>query len=718
MMTELLAPAGSYEAMTAAYAAGADAVYIGGEKFGARAYADNLDEDMMLAAIDYARLHGKKLYLTVNTFLKEKEVEKELYSYLLPFYENGLDAVIVQDFGVFSFIHTCFPDLPIHCSTQMTITGYRSAALLERLGASRIVTARELSLEEIGKIRSHTSLEIESFVHGALCYCYSGRCLFSSMLGGRSGNRGRCAQPCRLPYQVLERDRRLNDKKSAYPLSPKDMCTVDLLPDILKAGVNSLKIEGRMKRPEYTAGVVRIYRKYLDQCLRGEWTGVQEKDKKELFDLYNRDGFHQGYYKQRNGRGMMALKNEKALKKNAHNEQLFLELYQKYVEKKDPVAVRMQVDLKKGKPFRIEAKGCGHRVILEGNPVQEAKNQPLAKDRIEKQIRKTGATPFFVEELKLSMDGDIFVPMQEVNELRRNVLEALEAQVKKANERQSILPEKEEEKEFLPDHREKIFFSASVQQKDQVEALMKFPQIRRIYGSWQIFGENFIKKCKEYGKEPWFMLPFMVREAEMKKLTEQISKALSQGAAGFLVHTPEQYALLREMELEERTVLDAAMSVWNKRGSVFFKELGMEGDTVPAELNVQDIARRNNSLSELTVYGYTPLMISAQCVKKNLDRCVRENSTLFLKDRYQKQFRVQCCCEYCHNIIYNSVPVSLAKEISAIRKLPVRGLRFDFTFEDGKTVALRTEEFLTAYENNGAFEPSFESTKGHFRRGV
>ena len=269
MKTELLAPAGSYEAMTAAFAAGADAVYIGGQKFGARAYADNLDTDQMMDAIAYARLHGKKLYLTVNTLLKERELEEELYDYLLPFYEQGLDAVIVQDFGVFSLIRNTFPDLAVHCSTQMTITGPFSAALLESLGASRIVTARELSLEEIRKIRRQTKLEIESFVHGALCYCYSGQCLFSSMLGGRSGNRGRCAQPCRLPYQVFEKGRQLNGKNSAYPLSPKDMCTIDLLPEIIRSGVTSLKIEGRMKRPEYTAGVVRIYRKYLDQFLSG-----------------------------------------------------------------------------------------------------------------------------------------------------------------------------------------------------------------------------------------------------------------------------------------------------------------------------------------------------------------------------------------------------------------------------------------------------------------
>ena len=312
MKAELLAPAGSYETMEAAIAAGADAVYIGGGRFGARAYADNPGEEQLLRAIDYVHLHGKKLYLTVNTLLKEQELQEELYGYLAPLYREGLDAVIVQDLGVLRFIKQNFPGLPIHASTQMTITGVEGAKLLKEAGAVRVVTARELSLEEIRAIWEATHMEIESFVHGALCYCYSGQCLMSSLIGGRSGNRGRCAQPCRLPYQVWQQNRRLNGRDSSYPLSPKDMCTVRLLPQILEAGVCSLKIEGRMKKAEYTAGVVEIYRKYLDRYLSGDrQPQVSREDYQQLLDLYNRDGFHESYYRQRNGKNMMALKNEK-----------------------------------------------------------------------------------------------------------------------------------------------------------------------------------------------------------------------------------------------------------------------------------------------------------------------------------------------------------------------------------------------------------------------
>ena len=326
--------------MEAAIAAGADAVYIGGGRFGARAYADNPGEEQLLRAIDYVHLHGKKLYLTVNTLLKEQELQEELYGYLAPLYREGLDAVIVQDLGVLRFIKQNFPRLPIHASTQMTITGVEGAKLLKEAGAVRVVTARELSLEEIRAIWEATHMEIESFVHGALCYCYSGQCLMSSLIGGRSGNRGRCAQPCRLPYQVWQQNRRLNGRDSSYPLSPKDMCTVRLLPQILEAGVCSLKIEGRMKKAEYTAGVVEIYRKYLDRYLSGDrQPQVSREDYQQLLDLYNRDGFHESYYRQRNGKNMMALKNEKNAaqareRKPARNEALFERIRREYLEKK------------------------------------------------------------------------------------------------------------------------------------------------------------------------------------------------------------------------------------------------------------------------------------------------------------------------------------------------------------------------------------------------
>lgn len=312
---EILAPAGSYEGMKAAMNAGCDAVYIGGSSFGARAYADNLKEDMLLRAIDETHIRDKKLYLTVNTLVKEKELTDRLYQFLEKYYLEGLDAVIVQDVGAMHFIHRNFPDLPIHASTQMTLTMAQGAELLKDCGVTRLVTSRELSLEEIRNIRDNTDLEIETFVHGALCYCYSGQCLMSSMIGGRSGNRGRCAQPCRMPYQFYVDNRRLSANQEKYLLSPKDINTIAIIPELVEAGIDSFKIEGRMKRPEYAAAVASIYRKYVDlyfaqgkEQYRIFLTGDEfRQDMILLQDVYNRGGFSQGYAKTCHGKSMMSL---------------------------------------------------------------------------------------------------------------------------------------------------------------------------------------------------------------------------------------------------------------------------------------------------------------------------------------------------------------------------------------------------------------------------
>ena len=283
--TELLAPAGSIDAMKAAFSAGADAVYAGGTRFGARAYAENPDTAQMVEAIDYAHLLGKKLYLTVNTLLTQRELTRELDAFLRPYYEHGLDGVIVQDPGVLRYLREHFPGLSLHISTQAGITGAAGTRAMQSLGASRVVPAREMSLDEIRKICAVPGMEVECFIHGALCYCYSGACLMSSLLGGRSGNRGRCAQPCRLAYRVcedLQGRKELAGQQDGYVLSPKDLCTIDLLPDYVDAGVYSYKIEGRMKKPEYVAGVTAIYRKYLDLYAKGgrEAYRVDPEDRK------------------------------------------------------------------------------------------------------------------------------------------------------------------------------------------------------------------------------------------------------------------------------------------------------------------------------------------------------------------------------------------------------------------------------------------------------
>lgn len=309
---EILAPAGSMESLRAAINASCDAVYVGGTKFGARAYADNFTEETMAEAIDLVHLHQKKIYLTVNTLLKSSELEKELFEYIKGYYEHGVDAVIVQDLGVLHFLHANFPDLSLHASTQMSVTMGKGAGVLKKMGVTRIVNARELSLKEIRSIKEDTDIEVESFVHGALCYCYSGKCLLSSVIGGRSGNRGRCAQPCRMPYQ-LQIDGKTEG--SGYYLSPKDIETLHILPKLIEAGIDSFKIEGRMKGPEYTAAVTAAYVKYRDMYYnlgKDAYENYSKKhpealqeDIRKLSDIYNRGGFSTGYYEKHNGYSML-----------------------------------------------------------------------------------------------------------------------------------------------------------------------------------------------------------------------------------------------------------------------------------------------------------------------------------------------------------------------------------------------------------------------------
>lgn len=422
-MVELLAPAGSFESLKAAVHAGADAVYIGGSQFGARAYADNPDEEHLNKGIDYCHLHSRKLYMTVNTLLKEDEMEQKLFSYLLPYYKNGLDAVIVQDFGVLELIRSSFPDMEIHGSTQMTVTSADGAELLKKTGVTRVVPARELSLSEIRTIIEKTGIEVESFIHGAMCYCYSGQCLLSSMIGGRSGNRGRCAQPCRLPYTVQEQPQAAGIKKgkAQYLLSMKDMCTIDRLPELIEAGISSFKIEGRMKRPEYTAGVVAIYRKYIDRILAYGASGyrVEEEDRRMLLDLYNRGGFSDGYYSKYNGKYMMALTRPNHLGTEAARIRRITQsgIQAEALEtlhKKDVLELPngnetvLSEDVKKGSLFLL-TKGKGGANI--GGTVYRTKNEFLLESLRDKYIQ-TDYKEKIKGELKIFRDSPAILKLQ------------------------------------------------------------------------------------------------------------------------------------------------------------------------------------------------------------------------------------------------------------------------------------------------------------------
>lgn len=719
---EILAPAGSFESMKAAVAAGADAVYIGGSRFGARAYADNPGEDQLLEAIDYVHLYGKKLYLTVNTLMKEEEMG-ELYDYLKPYYERGLDAVIVQDLGVLSFVRKHFPGLAIHASTQMTITGVRGAALLKKMGAERVVTARELSLDEIRKIHNQVDVEIESFVHGALCYCYSGQCLFSSLIGGRSGNRGRCAQTCRLPFDVKRGSRSLNGSDEKYVLSLKDLCTLDLIPQMIEGGIFSMKIEGRMKSPRYTAGVVSIYRKYTDLYLKNGKNGyqVEEKDRKLLLDLFDRGGQTEGYYRQHNGRDMVVWKEKPAFREG--NQQLFDYLDKTYVGKIIQLPVSGYLWMEPGQPISLTLVCKETSVTVTGEIVQEAVKQPVSEEKIREQLNKTGNSRFYFDSLEIMTSGSCFLPIQAVNSLRRNGLEQLEQELL-IPFRRKALPCGTEEKKVREEKglwRERGF-SVSIEDIKVLPAALECDRVFRIYlDAAEIPSEDWkyaAETCRQAGKECYLTMPHIFR-TEAEVFFHQAGENLKEAEFdGFLLRSLEEIKYLKEQGFEKPMVFDFGLYGMNQTAQAVLKDLGASELTWPVELNSRELGRLPVP-GELVVYGRLPMMVSAQCIHKGTEQCDKKPEILVLKDRKGAQFPVKNHCAFCYNTIYNGAPLSLLGMGKAVEYLEPSSLRIQFTTESRQEADLVLKAFCREfYEGKESSLPFREFTRGHFKRGV
>ena len=798
---EILAPAGSMECLKAAITAGADAVYTGGALFGARAYAHNLTEEELLEAIDYVHLHGRRLYLTVNTLIKDREMEKQMYDYLLPYYRQGLDAVIVQDIGLFRFIRKHFPDLPIHASTQMTLTGVDGAKFLEKEGAQRIVTSRELSMAEVKKIADETELEIESFVHGALCYCYSGQCLFSSFIGGRSGNRGQCAQPCRLLYQTPEA------KKPQYLLSLKDICTLELIPEMIESGIYSFKIEGRMKKPEYAAAVAFQYRKYADlylkyyeECPAEEDPAVyamkkyrvREEDRQMLLDLYNRGGFHTGYYHTQNGREMISLNRPnhagvpavKVLAKKGRNvtAKALTDLYPQDIielpmrkgrEKADNYtckdAVRkgmnVQIPVFADTPFKrdeiwmrtrnstlidtlreefvngkIKERICGTfrlypqekatltvkcrdaEITVAGEKAQEALSQPMSRERIEKQLRKTGNTEFEFSFLKAEIGEKVFLPMQSLNELRREALETLEKVICEKYRRSGEVKDPEEDKTELSMEEEVLSgWTASVRTAEQMEVILEEEAIGRIYVDCTMFPRiwekdsyvEWITKVHAAGKEIYLVMPYIFRERTRKQYEAAYNRIFGAGWDGILIANYESFAFLKEHGYTGRIMTDYNLYEFNQESRKFWKEKGVFEFTAPVELTERELQDLRVKDGEVIVYGYLPMMVSAGCIQKTTRGCQKKSGQTTITDRYRNPFVVKNECDYCYNILYNYVPLYLGDRMEEVYQIGPGRIRLMFTTERQQEV----RQILSAYFE-GKELPEGTYTRGHWKRGI
>lgn len=494
---EVLAPCGSYDILIAAIHAGADACYIGGNCFGARAYAENFDQETIVKAVSYAHLHGVKVYLTVNTLLKQNELS-ELYDYIKPFYESGGDALIIQDLGVFSYVRAQFPDIAIHCSTQMNITSRYGAKLMKEQGASRVVTAREMSLAEIHDIKEHVDIEVETFVHGAMCYSYSGQCLMSSLAGGRSGNRGRCAQPCRKCYN------------NSYLLSMKDMCALFYIPELIEAGIDSLKIEGRMKNAYYVASTVHAYRTMVDDYQKGHFNKKKAESLAfELANIYNRGGFSDGYFFRHNGPEMIsfarpnnqgvAIGTLEQIGKGTVTMRLQEDVYpqdvlelatidddfveitaskvgkagqsltlncpktrqlkkaqilyrtkcphilnhvqEDYIDKFAKIPITFTLNAHIGMPISVTVKrelsGTNYEATLTSQIVEPSQKQNASYDMIKKPFSQLGNTEYTLNDFVCDIDRNVFLPNSVLKNMRRDVLEKLEDNILTAQRREA-----------------------------------------------------------------------------------------------------------------------------------------------------------------------------------------------------------------------------------------------------------------------------------------
>lgn len=724
---ELLAPAGNLTCFYAAMAAGADAVYLAMQKYGARAFSENFSEEDLLEALHFANLHGKKIYITCNTLVKDEELQ-ELASALAPFYEAGLCGVIVQDLGVVSALRKAYPELEIHASTQMSISSSFGAMALKKMGLTRVVPARESSLQELKDIKA-TGLEVEVFIHGAMCYCYSGQCLMSSMLGGRSGNRGRCAQPCRLPYQYLGKLQQGNAKEQ-YLLSLKDMNMLQDLPRLLEAGMDSFKIEGRMKSPAYVYGVTALYRKYIDLLESGEMTkenfAIDSKDLYRIRHLYIRSETENGYYFRHNGKEMVTLSSPAY---SGQDEALLQSIEEEMAKKREmlelPLSLSFQAHI--GEPISLSGKLGNQEVTVYGACAELAQKQGATKEQVADKINAFGNTCFTVENLDIQIDSQVFLPASMLKNLRRDLIARIEEDRKPARNQNGDVPfEMPTKRDFnmaVPDTR-LVFRLHTLEQFREISNL-SFEQTF-LYLDLDIWMQHpDFKPEISYG----IALPRMVREENGKYLKQLLSTANTEKCQGFLVPTMDGLGLLLHCGLEDKPILfDSSFYAWNKEAISFAGKMGMV--TVPVELNSKDVRKLFQGefakKAQGILYGRTPLMLSAGCIKKTTDVCNHTSEVVYIKDRKEAIYPVESNCKLCMNTIWNTLPTNLLEEAWKWMEDGIESFRVEFSIEtpeEAGRIAKTFYQYLVVEQGKGKIsKPEFMRkltyTTGHMNRGA
>ena len=687
-MPELLAPAGSREALEAAVQSGADAVYMGFGAFNARQSARNFTDEEFADAVGYCHLRGVKVYLTLNTLVTDRELPQAAEA-LRKASDMGVDAVLIQDWGVWHLAREVAPDVTLHASTQMSLHTLGGAQTAASLGIRRVVLARELSGREIGEICRGCGAEVEAFVHGALCMCYSGQCAMSALIGQRSGNRGRCAQPCRLPYGVD------GPCRGDHPLSLKDANLSHHLRELEDMGVACLKIEGRMKRPEYVAAVTGIYRRLLDEKRR-----PTPEEEKQLFDAFNRDGFTDGYFRGEKGPDMLGTRSEKA----RWPEAWFAQVRQEVESREHRLTpVTFTCHLTANAPAALTAEGGGHTVTVTGPVPEAARSRSLTAEELRQRLGKTGGTVFTAERFDLSVEEGLMLSAGAINGLRRDALAAL------AEAMTALPPRRTAMEAPLPPcpaavtDAPKLTVSLSDKAQLTEELLAAAPEIVYIPVDWldtmDLTAWPEQKFCA--------VLPRIYRTADEPRLRALLQKA--GGLYGVAIGNLGHLAIAEGLGL--RLLGDFGLNVFNSRSLLFLRDLGLDSATLSFELRHQQIRDMQKYLPcEAIVYGRLPLMITENCALRNTVGCAHGKGGV-LTDRTGARFPVTCAYG-CRNEIQNSAPLFLADK-EDYRRCGLTYARLRFTTETPEECAA----IARRYRGQGDWTPD-HFTRGLFYRGV
>ena len=692
---ELLAPAGSMEALRAAVCNGADAVYLGADTFNARMNARNFSAADLQEAVVYCHVRGVKVHLTLNTLVLDREMPRAAELIRLAA-SCGVDAFIVQDLGVVSLCRQLAPDVPIHASTQMSIHSLEGVMEAAALGCSRVVLARELPAEEIAHICKKSPVEIEVFVHGALCMCYSGQCYLSSVIGRRSGNRGQCAQPCRLPYGYGRFE------STRYPLSLKDNCLAGELDELRRMGVASIKIEGRMKRPEYVAIVTRAYRTVLNGGR------LMPSDLQELETAFSRQGFTDGYFRGQTGSDMFGRRQE-----GEDTADLFASARATY-EQGEPqrIGVRFYAMIRRGEPAQLAVEDPDGNLCRTRGPVPEqAVYRSLTPQDLEQQLKKTGGTPYLCTAVRSSLDPDLMLPASAINAMRRDVIAELTAKRGRAAPARLNAYDEPPRYDGIAGEPQ---LTIAVRTAGQITSRMLSMKPTVLYVPLSELAEHpDLPQRVSVETQLAAILPRVIWSGELAPIARQLRTVYEMGVRQVLAGNLGQLHIARAAGFAVRG--DFGLNIVNSRAIRYLREQGLDSQLLSFELTLPQIRDISKAVpAELLIYGRLPLMLMENCVMKNRTGiCACQTGTVRLVDRVGEEFPIVKDPGTCRNVLLNGKKLYLLDKKDALRGMGLWALRLQFTTENPGEI----DKVLMDYQGRAVFDAG-SYTRGLYSRGV